>query len=354
MTLKNRRIWIGAIAIIALILISLFAAPRSNTLRDGSTYSRAPNGYGAWYTYMQEQGASIQRWQKPLNSLFQPSENSIEEEAVPIDYRPGQKVEKSALLNDGMKRFAPPMVGVGSVPILKDFGHLRGDAPPKNNPKFSNAKKSSSFILHLSSFPQSPITVLQIDNGLGWLDLPTPEWIEQGNVFVRLGIQSRDSLGRRVLVTEAPFTSVLSSPEGGVKIETSRRLTVPPDLEGEFSDLLKDVHGTVVWQETLGQGRLIFAVTSYLAANAYQDEPGNFQFLEQLVNESGYPIWVDEYIHGYKDQEIIAEEASGSLVNYLVKTPIAVIAVQVGIMLLVLIWGLNRRLGPAVRSRMPR
>ncbi|MBD0344798.1 MAG: DUF4350 domain-containing protein, partial [Coleofasciculus sp. Co-bin14] len=47
MKLSNRRVWVfGAIAIGAIILITLLAAPATNKLTSGSTYNRAPEGYG--------------------------------------------------------------------------------------------------------------------------------------------------------------------------------------------------------------------------------------------------------------------------------------------------------------------
>jgi len=67
--ISNRLAWLLAIALGVIILLSLIAAPTSSTINSGSTYSRAPNGYGAWYAFMQQQGTSIQRWQKPGSDL---------------------------------------------------------------------------------------------------------------------------------------------------------------------------------------------------------------------------------------------------------------------------------------------
>ncbi len=70
MNLSSRRLWLfGAIAIGALILLTLFAAPANTKLSSGSTYNRAPNGYGAWYAFMEERGTPVQRWQKPFKAL---------------------------------------------------------------------------------------------------------------------------------------------------------------------------------------------------------------------------------------------------------------------------------------------
>jgi hypothetical protein len=62
-----------AIALMALVLITLMAAPNTNLLRRGSTYGRSPGDYGAWYAFMQERNTPVQRWQKPLDELIHPS-----------------------------------------------------------------------------------------------------------------------------------------------------------------------------------------------------------------------------------------------------------------------------------------
>ncbi|MEH1781921.1 MAG: DUF4350 domain-containing protein [Nostoc sp.] len=72
----NRLAWIGAIALAAIVLLSLFTAPNNTKLNAGSTYNHAPNGYGAWYAFMQQQGVSIKRWQKPFSDI-QPENSPV-------------------------------------------------------------------------------------------------------------------------------------------------------------------------------------------------------------------------------------------------------------------------------------
>jgi hypothetical protein len=116
----------------------------------------------------------------------------------------------------------------------------------------------------------------------------------------------------------------------------------------QVNALLRDNFGAIVWEETVGTGKIIHASTPFLAANAYQDIPGNFEYLAKLVSEPGKPIWVDEYLHGYKDTAQIRAETSGGLVGYLAKTPLALLAVQTIVFLAVLLWGHNQRLGKAI------
>lgn len=274
---SRKRYGVGiALFVLALLALTIFLAPRQNNLGTGSTYSRDPSGYGAWYAYMGDRGTPIERWEKPTD-IF-----------------------------------------------LSTAGHRT-----KNQPK-------------------APITLLQIQSD--FMPSPSPivydrEWISQGNVLVQIGMRTR--------VTNAPFQSGIPSPQGRVVIETRRRhsLSFPLTYQGldeaKPKAFLEDPYGAIAWEETIGMGRVIFVVTPHLAANAYQNAPGNFEFLAMLLEEIGNPIYVDEYLHGYKDDETITEETGGRLGAYLWETPLSILALQgVGILVL-LIWGSNRRLGSA-------
>lgn len=263
--MKKRWIWFGAIALAVMLLFTLLAAPSTSRLQSGSTYSRAPDGYGAWYAFMQQQGIPIKRWQKP---------------SLPADTQ--------------------------------------------------------------------PLALLRVNSQLRWLRIEpsVAEWVKKGNTLIVLGV--------RQPVTDAKFSTLQPSPVGSVKIETRRRLQ---ELKGEQKQALGDRFGAIVWEEKLGQGRVILATTPHLAANAYQDQLGNYQFLAQLVTRSAVgeqgnrgeltlknSVWVDEYIHGYKDPEVIQQE-DGDLIAYLAKTPLFPVLLQAGVLLIVLVLGKNRRLG---------
>jgi hypothetical protein len=247
MKFSNRRLWIfGAIAIGAIILITLLAAPASNKLNSGSTYNRAPDGYGAWYAFMSERGTPVQRWRKPFEDLA------------------------------NNKDAKPP------ITLLRVYSNL-------TSPRLSQ------------SLIEQELTEKERN------------WVEGGNTLVILGVHQP--------VTEAPFSSTHTVGTLSVKIDTQRR-------EKKIKEgLLGDRFGAIVWEESIGKGRVIFATTPDLAANAYQDFQGNYEFLAQLVSQSGVPgqqrtadnraianrptgnsqnsRWVDEYIHGYKDSELI-------------------------------------------------
>jgi len=256
MKISRRRLGLfGAIAIVAIILITLLAAPANNKLNSGSSYNRAPEGYGAWYAFIQQRGIPIQRWRKPFADLA------------------------------------------------------------------TNQKG------------KPPTTLLRVHNSLTYPHISDTErnWIEQGNTLVNLGV--------RGTVTAAPFSTIQRKEGERIKIDTQRREKEEPE------GLLGDRFGAIVWSEKIGKGQVIYATTPHLAANAYQDFPGNYEFLAKLVSQNSQTVWIDEYIHGYKDAEVIKQEHQQNVFSYLAQTPLFPAFVQGCIILLVTILALNRRFG---------
>lgn len=277
----NKKWQLGAIVLLGLILLfTIFTSPQQQRLNDGSTFSRQPSGYGAWYASMQAQGAEIQRWQKPIESLTS-------------NQRTG-------------------------ITLLQVY--------PRSIANFS-------------------------------LDPKERAWLALGNKLVVLGVSQP--------VTEAEFLTTHPSAVGLVKIQSSRRRIPNPLMnrvrevipEAQSTDqpadqILGDRYGSIIWREEIERGELILATTPHLAANAYQKEPGNFQLLTQLVDPSNQ-IYVDEYLHGYRDREEIAKSGVGDWVSYLRQTPVFVVVLQLGVIFLVLLGGYNQRFGRVVSLTTP-
>lgn len=260
--MRSRRVWLLAGLLVAvLIVVSLVAAPASNKLLQGSTYSRFPSGYGAWYAYMQQRSVVIQRWQKPLEQLQEQTEG----EEAPAT-----------------------LIRISPVPYVWSWQ---------------------------AEYP----------------------WVEAGNTLILVG--------NRAPVTEADFTTQQESEAGLVKIDTRRRQA---DLEAA-TVLLGDEEGAIAWQISQGKGQLIIVIPPYIAANAYQNEPGNFAFLANLAEQAGGTIFVDEYLHGYKDTDAEpSEEATGSWIAYLAQTPWSLVLLQVVVIIVVAMLAGYRRWGHAL------
>lgn len=148
-------------------------------------------------------------------------------------------------------------------------------------------------------------------------------------------------------MTNAPFTSNLKSNRVDVKIETRRRHKLNKNEESD----LKDSFGAVVWEQKIGKGKVIYSTTPFIAANAYQDNLNNFKYLANLVKQDENIIYVDEYIHGYKDSKVRDREGEGNLFGYLAKTPLFPALIQIGFLLLVIIWVQNRRFGQPINLK---
>ncbi|PSN12599.1 DUF4350 domain-containing protein, partial [filamentous cyanobacterium CCP5] len=182
-----------------------------------------------------------------------------------------------------------------------------------------------------------PVSADQVFAERFWLE----DWLVPGHTLVILGLAEP--------VTRAPFTVSLPTAAGRVQVQTRRRRS--PD--GSFEPLLADEYGAIGWQQSRQGGRVIAATTPFLGANAYLNEPGNFAFLAELVADSG-PIYIDEYLHGYRDSDVLVREVAGSWLSYLAQTPLGLLAVQVGIVGLVVLLAQNRRPGSRRRLTSPR
>lgn len=266
--LRNRWLGVAALALLLFLTLVMSLAPASNQLSSGSSWSRAPDGYGAWFASMQAKGP-VQRWQRPLPDLL---------DTLALD-------------------------------------------PPATDPVL------------MQILPQ-PLEWGE------WLRLQPDlsQWLESGYGLIVLGVTEP--------VTAAPFTSHLATDHGRVTIQTRRRAAP----SSERRPRLADTYGAIVWQQAIGPSGAILAVTPFLGANAYLDQPGNLAFLTSLVPE-GAPLYIDEYLHGYRDRDIIVEEVAASWLSYLAQTPLAIATLQAAIIVLLVLLAQNRR--PGGRRRLP-
>jgi Domain of unknown function (DUF4350) len=210
------------------------------------------------------------------------------------------------------------------------------------------------------------ITLLQINPKLEQLDLTNrqKEWVRQGNTIIVLGVAAPAG--------EIPFQSELESPQGKIKIETTRRfrsdttkIGLPQDTSSET--ILSDRTGSVITQFKLDKGRIIIATTPHLAANAYQDFQPNYQLLAELVTKDSQQILVDEYIHGYidRDRKSVIDPNTGKILpddqtidvgdafGYLASTPLIIVFLNLLLGILVLVWQQNRRFGKILIPKSP-
>ncbi len=232
-------------------------------------------------------------------------------------------------------------------------------------------RKSFSKLAESSEYDRGT-TLLQIQPQLVKLDITSQqqEWVSRGNTLVILGV---DAPAR-----EATFQQDLASPQGKIRIETTRRFGSKIDDNKLLKDadrfsageapptaILKDRSGSVITQFELAEGKIIIATTPHLAANAYQDFQPNNDLLTELVTKGRQQVLVDEYIHGYIDRKPIIDPATGKVktddetsdnndtLSYLASTPLIVVFVNLLLGILVLAWQQNRRFGKVVIPKLP-
>jgi hypothetical protein len=210
---------------------------------------------------------------------------------------------------------------------------------------------------------QQGTTLLQIQPQLEKLAITNQqqEWVRQGNTLIMLGITAP--------AMEIPFKTDLASPQGDIKIETTRRFRA--DITTSYLEkytskqtILSDRSGAVITQFNLDKGRIIIATTPYLAANAYQDFQPNYELLAELVTKDRQQVLVDEYIHGYieRDRKSIIDPKTGNIkindndgdaLKYLASTPLIIVFLNLGLGFLILIWQQNRRFGKVIVPKSP-
>lgn len=170
------------------------------------------------------------------------------------------------------------------------------------------------------------------------------DWVKQGNRLIILAWNGQ--------VSGAPFRTQVASPQGAVQIETTRRFRATQDT----TVVLQDAAGSIIRARALGKGQIIEGSYPYLGANVYAQRQGNLQFLAALVAQQDGTIWVDEWLHGYRDRD---DETSASaqakpeeLWDYLARQPVALLLGQGVILSLLVLWGANQRFG-RLRSLTP-
>ena len=125
----------------------------------------------------------------------------------------------------------------------------------KSFPRFSKLPQYTTGTVLLQVNPQlAPLEITDLQQ----------EWVRKGNTLAILGVKAP--------AEDIPFRSSLESPQGDVKIETTRRFK--PDLfkfgkeQNQITEsILGDRSGSVISQFKLDKGLIIIATTPYLAAN---------------------------------------------------------------------------------------
>ncbi|MFH7245066.1 MAG: DUF4350 domain-containing protein [Spirulina sp.] len=382
LTWNRRTVLLGSVALVFLLGLLLLGAPATSRLDSGSTWHRGPAGYSAWYESLEQQGVSVQRWQRPVADLLE-QVGRVEKKPQPKPISPGsegttttlnqdlQNVEglaakavdppKSPLERGTLKRTQTPLSKGGRGDLHKVEGlAAKAVDPPKSPLERGTLKRTQpplskggrgdlQTVAATKTTPNGPETLVAILPGfidqqnlyslIPWMT----DWLDAGHRLVVLGWKTP--------ATAAPFSQVLTSDQGAVQIDTRRRYG-PTQSQRVY---LQDEYGAVAWEQGyFDEGTFIAVATPHLGANAYLNQPGNLAFLTELVTREGGRVWVDEYLHGYRDAEAVAAEVgSDSWLAYLGRTPLLILGLQALAVTLLALLAFNRRLGQRRRVQTP-
>jgi Domain of unknown function (DUF4350) len=67
---------IGLVGLMAIVLLTVVSATGGDIRQSGSSYSKTPDGYGAWYQMMVDRGVKIRRWEKTFLRLTKDTADS--------------------------------------------------------------------------------------------------------------------------------------------------------------------------------------------------------------------------------------------------------------------------------------
>lgn len=361
---RNRLVLIGIIAIATIVLLTLIIAPSRDRLSNGSTFSRAPGGYGAWYAFMEQRGTPVRRWKQSFSDLNEKSE------AGPIVLLRVNSELNRRWIDENTRNWIEAgnilvilgvRVPVSAAPFRSLQSSSVGEVSIATRRRYSRRDRQNPFPEEEES------TVVMKPRKWVRSSLQLPASGEPTlNAIASAPLDGGSELSLPIPFTPSPFPASPLVPEwvnpeinetlGALHARSHSSSNGATPTVDDSPVLLGDSFGAVVWRKQYGEGQAIFAATPYLAANAYQDESGNYEFLAELLTQWDHPIWVDEYIHGYKNKDAIAQaqdNANPTWLTYLAETPLLPIGLQLGVILLVLIWAQNRRFGQPLALTAP-
>ncbi|WP_204106649.1 MULTISPECIES: DUF4350 domain-containing protein [Spirulina sp. CCY15215] len=289
MNFHRKSIKFGAIALFIVILITLIVAPNNSTNQSGSTYNRAPDGYGAWYEFIQNEwrednNIKIQRWQK--SSL------------------PSQTKDENPIT----------LVQIYSEPI-----YSQSDS--------SNDLESSFFSDSLKKWLKKGNTIVI----LGWYQ-PSSKAIfktQHSTVFGTIEIETtRRAINRKEILLGDDFGAIVWYKKIG---KGQAIFTTTPYLAAN------------AYQDSLANYKFLSNIV--LHPNVKTSKNKTIEVKLQNQNNIPRTIFIDEYIHGYQDKETIQQGEKDSVLKYFYQTSLLPVFIQ-GIVIIVLtIFALNRRFG---------
>ncbi|MDB9314270.1 DUF4350 domain-containing protein [Spirulina sp. CS-785/01] len=282
---KRLQLW-GAIALFTLITLTLLFAPNNNPQTQGSTYNRFPDGYGAWYEYVQnETNATIQRWRKPFDTFpesTQPPTTFLRVYSNPFPFSLTPEEENWVKAGNTFL-----LLGVQTTPTQAEFSNLYN----------------------------TPLGTVKIDTKRRHQLNPSEQAILKDQYGA---IVWRKSMGDgQIIYSTTPYlaANAYQNYTANYQLLTYLALSTPNHE---------------------------FFLNNTLKAHSQTLQNSPFQ-----PNPTPPKIWVDEYIHGYQDKDTLEDklDSEPNFFNYIQQTPLYPVFMQTIIMVIITLIALNRRFG---------
>ncbi len=282
---------IGLVAVVAIVLLTVVGATGGDIRQSGSSYSKAPDGYGAWYQMMVDRGVKIRRWEKTFGRLTKSTAYSTGTTLLRVN----SQLEPFQLTDPQQK-----WIELGNTIVCL------GVSAPAENTSFSSV-------------------------------FPSP----QGAVKIETKRRLKSTLPSDGLLKDIPGTAILSDRSGSVIVEYSLgkgRLIIAttPHLAANTYQDIRPNYELLANLVTVDRQQLI--VDEYI--HGYRDRsktvPGN---------KAG------ETQDGTTDDN--SEARTGDILGYLANTPLIIVLLNLTLGTIVIIWQQNQRFGRIIVPKPP-
>ncbi len=281
---------IGLALLITVSTLLTQSGPKTQeSIVDRSVYSSGPTGYKAWFLSAQKAGLPIQSWENSFNEL-----HTLPQPATMLMVKPYTVSDAKIIFGrKDTDRLLQWVAAGNTLVILDDFKRFGSNALAYQlNLSVERSKATRLKPGVRTKLPPQPLRFVAENQLL--------------RSFIHAPLVSRNNLSLQPI----PHSPLLQQ-------------AVLQNTKGE----------TVLLRIPYQKGHLLLGTLEDFAENGYLSQPtnDNFQFLSNLLVQEGYPIFVNEFVHGYL-------QAGDLLSYYQKKTPLGSVFAQLVLFFIALLW----------------
>jgi hypothetical protein len=282
---------IGLVGLMAIVLLTVVSATNGDIRQSGSSYSKTPDGYGAWYQMMVDRGIKIRRWEKTFLRLTKDTADSLGTTLLRVN----SQLEPFQLTEPQQK-----WIELGNTIVCL------GVSAPAEDGTFSGM-------------------------------FPSP----QGAVKIETKRRLRETIPIDGLLKNVPVVAILSDLSGSVIVEYSIGkgrliLATTPHLAANTYQDIRPNYELLANLVTVDRQQII--VDEYI--HGYRDR-------SKKIAGSKAGETQDE------TADDNSEERAGDILGYLANTPLIIVLLNLTLGIIVLVWQQNQRFGRIIVPKPP-